>query len=106
MSGTSFGTCLLHVSPEAAIGGPLAIVQDGDLIFIDIPSGKLDLLIGEAERDKRIRAWRPPTSQHMRGWPALYQKHVLQADEGCDLDFLRPTSPEMRRFVPPVVGRS
>ena len=106
MSGTSFGTCLLHVSPESAIGGPLAIVKDGDLISIDIPSGKMDLLIDETERQSRMHAWQPPTSQHVRGWPALYQKHVLQADEGCDLDFLRPTSLEMRRFVPPVVGRS
>lgn len=106
MSGTSFGTCILHVSPESAVGGPLGIVQDGDLVSIDIPAGKLDLLIDENERAQRALGWRPPTSQHVRGWPALYQKHVLQANEGCDLDFLRPTSPEMRRFVPPVVGRS
>ncbi len=106
MSGTSFGTCILHVSPESAVGGPLGIVQDGDLISIDIPAGKIDLLIGESDRAIRIRKWQPPTSKHLRGWPALYQQHVLQADQGCDLDFLRPTSPEMRRFVPPVVGRS
>ena len=106
MSGTAFGTCILHVSPESAVGGPLAIVQDGDLVSVDIPSGKLDLLIDETERASRVRAWRAPTSKHLRGWPALYQKHVLQANEGCDLDFLRPTSPEMRRFVPPVIGRS
>ena len=106
MSGTSFGTCILHVSPESAVGGPLGIVRDGDLVSVDIPAGKLDLLIDENERAQRALAWRPPTSQHVRGWPALYQKHVLQANEGCDLDFLRPTSPEMRRFVPPVVGRS
>lgn len=106
MSGTSFGTCLLHVSPESAVGGPLGIVEDGDLISIDVPSGKIDLLIEDSERQARIKRWIAPTSNQLRGWPALYQKHVLQADEGCDLDFLRPTSPEMRRFVPPVVGRS
>ena len=106
MSGTSFGTCILHVSPESAVGGPLGIVEDGDLIAIDVPAGKLDLMISESERVARVSSWKLPTSQHLRGWPALYQRHVLQAEEGCDLDFLRPTSPEMRRFVPPVVGRS
>ena len=106
MSGTSFGTCVLHVSPESSVGGPLGIVQDGDLISIDIPSGKIDLLIDDSVREERMNKWQAPSSAHLRGWPALYQQHVLQADEGCDLDFLRPTSPEMRRFVPPVVGRS
>ena len=106
MSGTSFGTCILHVSPESAVGGPLAIVKDGDLVAVDIPAGKLDLLISDSEREARMSAWSRPISSHLRGWPALYQQHVLQAEEGCDLDFLRPTSPEMRRFVPPVVGRS
>ena len=106
MSGTSFGTCILHVSPESAVGGPLGIVQDGDLIEIDVPAGKLNLLIEESEREARSRSWKAPASDHLRGWPALYQQHVLQADQGCDLDFLRVTSPEMRRFVPPVVGRS
>ena len=106
MSGTSFGTCILHVSPESAVGGPLALVEDGDLIEIDVPAGKLNHLISDTERDHRNKKWHPPISQHLRGWPTLYQQHVLQANEGCDLDFLRPTSPEMRRFVPPVVGRS
>lgn len=106
MSGTSFGTCILHVSPESAIGGPLSLVEDGDLIEIDIHAGVLNLLLDEAERVRRIQKWQPPKSAHLRGWPALYQKHVLQADQGCDLDFLRPNSSEMRRFVPPVVGRS
>lgn len=106
MSGTSFGTCILHVSPESAIGGPLALVQDGDLIEIDVHAGILNLLIGEAERDRRIQKWQPPKTAHLRGWPALYKQHVMQADQGCDLDFLRPSSSEMRRFVPPVVGRS
>ena len=106
MSGTSFGTCILHVSPESSVGGPLGIVRDGDVIELDVPAGKLNLLIDEAERSARLRDWKAPTSAHLRGWPALYQQHVLQADQGCDLDFLRPTSPQARRFVPPVVGRS
>ncbi len=106
MSGTSFGTCILHVSPEAAIGGPLSIVEDGDLIEMDVHAGVLNLVVDAAEKTRRMQMWQPPKSPHLRGWPAMYQQHVLQADEGCDLDFLRPSSPEMRRFVPPVVGRS
>ena len=106
MSGTSFGTCILHVSPESAVGGPLGLVQDGDFIEVDIPAGKIHLHVDSAELERRGREWVAPVSEHLRGWPSLYQQHVLQADEGCDLDFLRPTSPEMRRFVPPVVGRS
>ena len=106
MSGTSFGTCILHVSPESAIGGPLALVEDGDLIEINVHAGVLNLLILDIERDRRMQKWHPPISAHLRGWPALYQQHVMQADKGCDLDFLRPSSGEMRRFVPPVVGRS
>lgn len=106
MSGTSFGTCILHVSPEAAIGGPLSIVEDGDLIELDVHAGVLNLVVDAAEKIRRMQMWQPPKSSHLRGWPAMYQQHVLQADQGCDLDFLRPSSPEMRRFVPPVVGRS
>jgi dihydroxy-acid dehydratase len=106
MSGTSFGTCVLHVSPEAAVGGPLAIVRDGDVIEINVERGVIDLCISAEELAGRLAKWLPPVSEHLRGWPALYQSHVLQADQGCDLDFLRPTSKEARRFVPPVVGRS
>ena len=106
MSGTSFGTCLLHVSPEAAVGGPLALVENGDLISLDVPAGRLDLLISPDEVEKRRANWIPPKSEHLRGWPALYQKHVLQPDLGCDFDFLRAPTPEHRRFVPPIVGRS
>lgn len=106
MSGTSFGTCILHVCPESAIGGPLSLVEDGDLIELDVEAAVLNLVIDESERNRRIQKWQAPQSSHLRGWPALYQQHVLQADQGCDLDFLRLNSPEMRRFVPPVVGRS
>jgi dihydroxy-acid dehydratase len=106
MSGTSFGTCVLHVSPESAIGGPLALVQDGDQIKLDVNTGTLELLVDNSELEKRKLNWQAPISEHLRGWPALYQAHVMQADLGCDLDFLRPNSKIERRFVPPVVGRS
>jgi len=106
MSGTSFGTCVLHVAPEAAVGGPLALVRDGDIISLDAANGTLDLEVDDAELDRRRAQWARPRSPHLRGWPALYQRHVTQADLGCDLDFLRPESDEARTFVPPVVGRS
>lgn len=106
MSGTSFGTCFLHVSPEAAIGGPLALVRDGDMISVDCEAGYIELELSEIELAERTAAWKPKTSPHLRGWPALYQAHVLQPNEGCDFDFLRGSTPELRRFVPPVVGRS
>jgi dihydroxy-acid dehydratase len=106
MSGTSFGTCVLHVSPESAIGGPLGLVEDGDQIRLDVKSGSLELLVDDVELAQRRATWRAPVSEHLRGWPALYQAHVMQADLGCDLDFLRPKNKSERRFVPPVVGRS
>jgi dihydroxy-acid dehydratase len=106
MSGTSFGTCFLHVAPEAAVGGPLALVQDGDPIDVDVAAGRLDLDVPDEELARRRAAWTAPVSQHLRGWPALYQAHVAQADTGCDFDFLRAPTPAHRRFVPPVVGRS
>ena len=106
MSGTSFGTCVLHVSPESAVGGPLALVQDGDQIKLDVKSGSLELLVDKKILDERMHNWQAPVSEHLRGWPALYQAHVMQADLGCDLDFLTPKSKKERRFVPPVVGRS
>ena len=106
MSGTSFGTCFLHVAPEAAVGGPLALVRDGDVIRADVAAGRLDLDVPASELDRRRAAWRPARSAHLRGWPALYQAHVSQADTGCDFDFLQAPTPQHRRFVPPVVGRS
>ena len=106
MSGTSFGTCFLHAAPESAVGGPLGLVMDGDIIEIDVAGGRLDLVVEPAVVATRRLEWRAPVSAHLRGWPALYQRHVLQADTGCDLDFLRAPTPEHRKFVPPVVGRS
>ena len=106
MSGTAFGTVVLHVAPEAAMGGPLALVQDGDLIQLDIESRRLELLVEEAQLDRRRKAWTPPATKHLRGYPKLYIDHVLQADEGCDFDFLRPDSEAALEFIHPLVGRS
>jgi dihydroxy-acid dehydratase len=89
MSGTAFGTIVLHIAPEAADGGPLAYVENGDRIRVSVKERRLDLLVDEATMAAR-RAAKPvqaPTPE--RGWAKLYQDHVLQADEGCDLDFLR-----------------
>jgi dihydroxy-acid dehydratase len=106
MSGTSFGTVFLHAAPEAAIGGPLALVSDGDPIAVDAAAGTIELEVPAGELSRRSAAWAPPPPVHLRGWPALYRDHVLQAPEGCDLDFLRAPTPAHRRFVEPVVGRS
>ncbi|MEO7651238.1 MAG: dihydroxy-acid dehydratase, partial [Bryobacteraceae bacterium] len=88
MSGTSYGTCVLHVSPESHIGGPLALVQDGDLIELDVPNRRLELLVSEEELATRRAAWRKPKPYYSRGYGALYAERVTQADQGCDFDFL------------------
>jgi dihydroxy-acid dehydratase len=106
MSGTSFGTCFLHVAPEAAVGGPLGLVCDGDLIQVSVANRRIDLLVEPSVLDARRAAWTPPISEHLRGWPALYQAHVTQADTGCDLDFLRAPTQGHRRVISPIVGRS
>jgi dihydroxy-acid dehydratase len=106
MSGTAYGTIVLHVAPEAAIGGPLALVRDGDMISVDAAAGVLDLDVGPEELARRRAAWSAPVSPHLRGWPALYRDHVTQAPDGCDLDFLTAPTAAHRRFVEPVVGRS
>ena len=88
MSGTAYGTCVLHVAPEAAVGGPLALVQDGDEIEIDIPGRKIHLDVSEEELAERKATWSPPVYPATRGYTALYAKHVTQANEGADFDFL------------------
>jgi dihydroxy-acid dehydratase len=88
MSGTSYGTCVLHVAPESHVGGPLALVRDGDLIRLDVPNRRLDLLVDEAEMARRRAAWKRPATRYARGWTAMYLDQVTQADEGCDLRFL------------------
>jgi dihydroxy-acid dehydratase len=89
MSGTSFGTVVLHVCPESADGGPLGVVRDGDPILLDVEARKLDLDIGEAELARRMKGSRPAPPKYRRGYGAMYLDHVLQADQGCDFDFLR-----------------
>ncbi len=106
MSGTAFGTVVLHIAPEAAVGGLLSLVQDGDQIELDVDARRLQLLVDDEELTRRKANWQPTVSRHLRGYPRLYIDHVLQADEGCDFDFLRPDSEAALEFVPPVVGRS
>ena len=93
MSGTSYGAVVLHVAPEAAVGGPLALVETGDAIRLDVAARALDLLVDEAELTRRRTAWAPPAAKDDRGYRRLYEEHVLQANEGCDFDFLRGRSP-------------
>jgi dihydroxy-acid dehydratase len=89
MSGTSYGACVLHVTPESFVGGPLALVRDGDVIELDVPGRKIAMLVDDAELEKRRAAWQKPAPKFERGFGYLHQMHVLQADEGCDFDFLR-----------------
>ena len=92
MSGTHYGSCVLHISPESAVGGPLALVQTGDLIAIDIDGRSLQLLVDEQELTRRRAAWVAPIQPYTRGFTWLYQQHVTQAHEGCDFDFLQGTA--------------
>jgi len=88
MSGTAYGTVVLHVAPEAAAGGPLAVVKEGDFIELDCASGRLHLDIPEAELAARMADLQPPEKLIVGGYRQLYIDHVLQADQGCDFDFL------------------
>jgi dihydroxy-acid dehydratase len=93
MSGTSYGTVVLHVAPESAVGGPLALVRDGDEIALDVPRRSLTLKVSADELAKRKAAWKPRPPQFTRGYGRLFLDHVLQANEGCDFDFLRGATP-------------
>ena len=93
MSGTSYGACVLHVAPESFAGGPLALVKDGDLIELDVAARKLELKVDAAELSRRRSAWKKPAPRFERGYGALYQMHVTQANQGCDFDFLEGTAP-------------
>ena len=88
MSGTSYGTCVLHVAPESFVGGPLALVQDGDLITLDVAERRLHLELSRDEIRRRRQAWTPPEKIFERGYGAMYSEHIGQADKGCDFDFL------------------
>jgi L-arabonate dehydrase len=89
MSGTSYGTCVLHVAPESAVGGPLALVRNGDEIELDVPARRLVLHVSDEELARRRAAWTPPPPAFTRGYGRLYLDHVLQAPDGADFDFLR-----------------
>jgi dihydroxy-acid dehydratase len=93
MSGTSYGACVLHVAPESWIGGPLALVRDGDPITLDVDARRLQLDVDEAELARRRAAWQRPAPHFARGFGALYQQHITQANDGCDFDFLEGTAP-------------
>ncbi len=93
MSGTHYGTCVLHISPESAVGGPLALVQTGDTIVLDVAARSLRMEVPEAELARRRAAWTAPVQPFQRGFTKLYQQHVTQAHEGCDFDFLQGTQP-------------
>jgi dihydroxyacid dehydratase/phosphogluconate dehydratase len=92
MSGTSYGAVVLHVSPESAVGGPLSLVRSGDRIRLDVRARSLDMLVSDDELRRRRSEWKPPATGDERGYRALYRRHVLQANDGCDLDFLRGRS--------------
>ena len=106
MSGTSYGTVILHSSPESAMGGPLSIVENGDKIKLNASKKQLDLLLSEDEIKDRLKNVKSSQSSHLRGYPRLYIDHVLQADEGCDFDFLLPDDPNNVNLIEPTVGKS
>ncbi len=106
MSGTSFGTVILHVAPEAALGGTLALVENGDTITLNITEKSITLNVSDEELSKRKSLWQAPVSRHKRGYPQLYIREVLQANEGCDFDFLKPKDASELVFIEPIVGRS
>jgi len=92
MSGTSYGACVLHIAPEAFVGGPLALVRDGDIIELDVPDRRLSIRVDDGEFARRRAEWTPPAPQYPRGFGHMYSLHVTQADRGCDFDFLEGTA--------------
>jgi dihydroxy-acid dehydratase len=89
MSGTSYGACVLHVAPESYIGGPLALLKTGDIVRMDLENRRLDMLVDEAELERRRKAWNAPKPRFERGYGYMFSKHVTQADKGCDFDYLQ-----------------
>jgi dihydroxyacid dehydratase/phosphogluconate dehydratase len=88
MSGTSYGACVLHVVPESFVGGPLALIRTGDLIAIDVAARRIDLQVSAEELARRRAAWSPPAPRYERGYGYMFGRHITQADQGCDFDFL------------------
>jgi dihydroxyacid dehydratase/phosphogluconate dehydratase len=92
MSGTSYGACVLHVAPESFVGGPLALLREGDVIRLDVSARRIDMVVGEDELQKRRAEWRAPVGVYPRGYGRLFLEHIKQAHEGCDFDFLEGTA--------------
>jgi dihydroxy-acid dehydratase len=88
MSGTSYGACVLHVSPESHIGGPLAAVRTGDTISVDVENRRIDVQLTDEQIAARLAEWRPPSRDYPRGYNQMFARHIGQAHEGCDFDFL------------------
>ena len=101
MSGTSYGACILHVAPESHVGGPLALLKTGDLVKIDIHNRRIDMLVDDDELARRRASWTPPVPKFERGYGWMFTKHIKQADQGCDFDYLetsfgaRPGEPDI-----------
>ncbi|MGH9538579.1 MAG: L-arabinonate dehydratase, partial [Terriglobales bacterium] len=93
MSGTSYGACVLHVSPESFVGGPLALLKEGDLVELDVPERQLNMRVNDDELGRRRAAWKPKEGTYRRGYGRLYMEHITQANQGCDFDFLEGTAP-------------
>ncbi|HJT68900.1 MAG TPA: L-arabinonate dehydratase [Terriglobales bacterium] len=93
MSGTNYGTCVLHVSPESFVGGPLALLKEGDVVELDVAKKELNMRVSEEELSRRRSAWKPKESIYLRGYGKLFMQHIKQADEGCDFDFLEGIEP-------------
>ncbi|MBY6154561.1 dihydroxy-acid dehydratase [Vannielia litorea] len=89
MSGTSYGACVLHIAPEAYVGGPLALLKTGDMVVLDIKARKLEMEVSDEELAERRKAWTPPAPRYERGYGAMFSQHIEQADKGCDFDYLR-----------------
>src|SRR5690606_4161847 len=102
MSGTSYGACVLHLAPESYVGGPLALVRDGDLITLDVPNRRLDVRLSDSELAERRAAWQAPPPRFERGYGVLYLKHISQADSGCDFDFLQTGQREQAAGEPEI----
>ena len=100
MSGTSYGTVVLHTSPEAAAGGPLSVVQTGDEIELNVDERRLDLHVPAEEIERRLEAWTPPPPHYTRGYGRLFIDNVLGAEDGCDFDFLRADGVEHADYGP------
>ncbi|HEX5413348.1 MAG TPA: IlvD/Edd family dehydratase [Terriglobia bacterium] len=101
ISGTSYGTMVVHVAPEAAVGGPLAVVKDGDLIELDVVERSLEIKVSSSELKKRMKSWTPAQPHYLRGYGRMFLDHILQANEGCDFDFLKAVN-GAERIAPPV----